>query len=48
MNLAKISGAGLLAASKLTNQDWIAILGILIMILGMVQDYLKNKKDGPS
>ncbi len=45
MNLAKISGGVLIVAGKLTNQDWIQIIAIVIMVLGMIQDYLEGKKD---
>ena len=44
MNLAKITGFGMIVSSKLTNQDWILITGIIITVLGMIQDYLENRK----
>ena len=44
MNLFKVSGAGLVAAGTLTNQDWILLISIVITVLGMIQDYLQNRE----
>ncbi len=44
MNLAKVTGVGLIAASKITNQEWILIISIIITVLGMIQDYLENRR----
>lgn len=44
MNKLKIIGGGMIALGKLTTQDWILIISIIITILGMIQDYLKDKK----
>ena len=44
MNKLKISGVGLIALGKITTQDWILIISILVTVLGMVQDYLQRKE----
>lgn len=44
MNSAKLVGGAALVAGGLTNQDWILILSIAITVLGMIQDYLKERK----
>lgn len=44
MRLVKILGVGTFATGALSDQDWIAIIGILIMILSMIQDYLKERE----
>ena len=43
MNSAKIVGATALVAGGLTNADWLLILSIVITVLGMIQDYLKER-----
>ncbi len=45
MNFLKITGGSLVVAARLTNQDWIQIIAIVIMVLGMIQDYLENKEN---
>lgn len=45
MNSAKIIGGAVLVGGRLTTQDWIQILGIMIVVLGMLQDYLKERKN---
>lgn len=44
MNRLKIIGASLIVAEKLTNAEWILIISIIVTILGMIQDYLKNRE----
>ena len=44
MNRLKTSGVGLIALGKITTQDWILIISILVTVLGMVQDYLQRKE----
>ncbi len=44
MNSAKMVGGAALVAGGLTNQDWILILSIVITVLGMIQDYLKDRR----
>lgn len=45
MNFLKITGGSLIVAARITNQEWIQIIAIIIMVLGMVQDYLENNKN---
>ncbi len=45
MNFLKITGGTLIVAARLTNQDWIQIIAIVIMVLGMIQDYLKEHEE---
>lgn len=45
MNLLKVSGGALIVAARISNQEWIQIIAIVIMVLGMIQDYLENKKN---
>lgn len=44
MNKLKIIGASAIAAGKLTNQDILFILSILITVLGMIQEYLSHRE----
>lgn len=44
MNKLKLSGAALIGAGQLTNQDWLFILSIVITVLGMIQSYLENRE----
>ena len=44
VNKLKRLGAGTFAGGALTNNDWILILSIIIMVLGMVQSYLENRE----
>lgn len=44
MNKLKVSGAALVAAGQLTNQEWILLLSIVITVLGMIQSYLENRE----
>lgn len=44
MRKIRITGITLVAAGALTNSDWILILSILIQGLGMLLDYLKERK----
>lgn len=45
MNKLKLIGGSMIALGKLTTQDWILILSIIITVAGMIQDYLERKKD---
>lgn len=47
MNRLKITGLGLVAVGKITTQDWILIISILVTVLGMIQDYLQRKEAAP-
>ena len=44
MNKFKVGGLVTLAAGGLTNEEWLLILSILITVLGMIQDYLRDRK----
>ena len=44
VNKLKLTGISMIALGKLTNEEWILILSIVITILGMVQEYLKDRK----
>ena len=44
MNKLKVVGAATIAAGKLTNQDWLFILSIVITVLGMIQEYLRHRE----
>jgi len=46
MNKLKMVGVSLVAAGGMTKEDWLLILSILITGLGMLQEYLKNRKEG--
>ncbi len=45
MNLLKVSGGALIVTARLTNQEWILIISIIVTVLGMVQAYLENKEN---
>jgi len=45
VNKLKAGGLITLAAGGLTNEEWLLILSILITVLGMIQDYLKGRKE---
>jgi len=45
MNKLKIIGTSLIGLSWLTNEEWLLIIGIIITVLGMIQDYLRDRKD---
>jgi len=45
MNKLKITGLGLIGLSKLTNEEWLLLISIIITVLGMIQDYLKDRKE---
>ena len=44
--MSKLKSLGLVsaAAAGLTKQDWLFILSILLTVLGMVHDYVRDKK----
>ena len=44
MNLLKISGLTLAGAGALTRADWMFVISVILTVLGMLQDYLKNRK----
>ena len=44
MNKLKIIGMGLIGLNRLTNEEWILIISIIITVLGMIQDYLRDRK----
>jgi len=44
MNKLKAGGLVTLVAGGVTNEEWLLILSILITVLGMIQDYLKDRK----
>lgn len=44
MNFLKVTGGGLIVAARISNQEWIQIIAIAIMVLGMIQDYLKERE----
>lgn len=45
MNLFKIGGFLAMAAGWFSNEELIMLLGILITVLGMLQDYLKTRRN---
>lgn len=45
MNKLKIIGIGMISLDRLTNDQWLMIIGILITVLGMIQDYLEHRKE---
>ena len=45
MNKAKIAGLGIVALGGLTTQEWLFLLSILVTVLGMIQDYMKDHKE---
>lgn len=44
MNKLKGAGLGLVAAGGLTQDQWLLILSIVITVLGMIQEYMKENK----
>lgn len=46
MNLAKKAGLVSVVAGGLTNTDILFIISILLTVLGMLQTYLENRKNG--
>jgi len=44
MNKLKITGLGLIGLNRLTNEEWLLIISIIITVLGMIQDYLRDRK----
>jgi len=44
VNKLKLTGISMIALGKLTNEEWLLVLSIIITVLGMIQDYLKNRK----
>ena len=46
--MSKLKSLGLVsaAAAGLTKQDWLFIISILLTVLGMLQDYLRDRKNG--
>ena len=45
MNAVKSIGFVSLAVGSAGDVDWIAIIGLVILILGVVQEFLKSRKD---
>jgi len=45
MNKLKVIGASAIAAGKITNQDILFIISIIITVLGMIQEYLKSREE---
>ena len=45
MNYLKATGAAAIVGAKLTNQDWLFILSIIVTVLGMIQSYLENREE---
>lgn len=46
MNKLKYAGMAALAGGGLSKQDWLFIISILLTVLGMLQSYLENRKNG--
>jgi len=44
VNALKIVGAATIAAGKMTNQDILFIISIIITVLGMIQEYLSHRE----
>ena len=44
VNFLKVTGGSLIVAARISNQEWIQIIAIIIMVLGMIQDYLEARK----
>ncbi|GAI18486.1 unnamed protein product [marine sediment metagenome] len=40
----KLTGASMIALGNLTSEEWLLVLSIIITVLGMIQDYLKDRK----
>lgn len=45
MNKLKIIGTSMIGLNRLTNEQWLLVISIVITVLGMIQDYLQHKKD---
>jgi len=45
MNKLKIAGMTMLGAGGLTNDQLLLIISILLTVLGLLQEYLKNRSD---
>lgn len=46
MNKLKIGGIATLALGGLSSEEWLLLISIIITVLGMIQDYLKDHKTG--
>lgn len=46
MNKLKYAGIGALGLGGLTDDQWLLIISILLTVLGMLQDYLRDRKNG--
>ena len=44
VNKLKLTGISMIALGKLTNEEWLLVLSIIITVLGMIQEYLKDRK----
>jgi len=45
VNKLKLVGAGMIGLNRLTNDQWLLIISIAITVLGMIQDYLRDRKE---
>ena len=45
MNMLKVGGFLAMSAGWFSNEELIMLLGILITVLGMLQDYLKTQRE---
>ena len=44
MNKIKLLGATLALTAAIDKEEWIFIIGVIITVLGMIQEYLKQQK----
>lgn len=44
MNLLKLSGATAIAVGQVSREDWLFIISIVLTLLGMLQEYMQNRK----
>jgi len=46
VNKLKYAGMAAVVGGGLSQQDWLFIISILLTVLGMLQTYLENRKNG--
>lgn len=47
MNKLKFVGLTAIVGAQMSNQDWMFLISIVLTVLGMLQDYLGQRKKEP-
>ena len=45
MNKLKFVGISALVGGQMSNQDWLFVISLVLTLLGMLQDYLREKNN---